>query len=118
VSGTWVFALLQQSEQIEKGRSGELCADEGRLARQEVRGLDRNAQAHEVPIGHDDMAGTLRWMADRQDGEASPAQRMNRIGYLDLVGGQIRRVLEQGILLLSRSTTWIAPRCERCSRNG
>jgi hypothetical protein len=107
VSGAWVFALLQQSEQIDKGRSGELCADEELVVRNEVSSLNRNAQPHEVPIGHDDMAGTLRWMADRQDGEASPEQRMSRIGYLDLVGGRIRRVLEQGILLLSRSTRWI-----------
>jgi hypothetical protein len=104
VSGTWVFALLQQSEQIEKGRSGELCADERRVVRTEVSGLDRDAQAHEFPIGHDDMAEALRGMADRQDGEASPEQRMRRIGYLDLVRSRIRWVLEGGIMLLSRLT--------------
>jgi hypothetical protein len=103
VSGAWVLALLQQSEQIKKGRSSELCADEGHLDRHEVSSLDRNAQAHEVSIGHENMARTLRWMADRQDGEALPEKRVSRIGYLDLVGGRIRRVVEQGILLLSRS---------------
>jgi hypothetical protein len=60
------------------------------------------------------MAGMLRRMADRQDGEASAEQRMRRIGYLDLVGSLIRRVLEQGIVLLSRSTLWIMPICGPC----
>jgi hypothetical protein len=60
------------------------------------------------------MAGTLRRMADRQDGKASPEQRMIRIGYFDLVGGRSRPVLEQGILLLSRSTRWIMRMCEPC----
>jgi hypothetical protein len=55
------------------------------------------------------MAGMLRWMADRQDGEASAEQRMRRIGYLDLVGSLIWRVLEQGIVLLSRSTASPTP---------
>jgi hypothetical protein len=69
----------------------------------EVRGLDGNAQSHEVAIGHKDMTGTLRRVADRQDGEASPEQWMRRIGYLDLVRIRIRWVLEEGIMLLSRS---------------
>jgi hypothetical protein len=92
-----------------------LCAEEGQLARNEVSSLDRDAQAHEVPIGYDDMAGTLRWMADRQDSEAPPEQRMNRIGYLDLVRCRIRRVLEQGIVLLSRLTTSTMTPCSKPS---
>jgi hypothetical protein len=107
VSGTWGFALLQQSEQIEKSRSGELCAEPRNGVGREVCGLDGEAKAHEVAIGHDDMAGVLRRMADRQDFEASAEQRMRRIGYLDLVGRLIRRVLELGIVLLSRLTIWI-----------
>ena len=35
------------------------------------------------------MAGTVRWMADRQDGEASAEQRMGGVGYLDLLGRRI-----------------------------
>jgi hypothetical protein len=77
----------------------------------EVGSEDGNAQAHEVAVGDDDMAGTLRWMADGQDGEASPEQRMKRIGYLDLVRSRIRWVLEGGIKLLSRSTLWITLIC-------
>jgi hypothetical protein len=68
----------------------------------QVGGLNGEAQAHEVPIGHEDMAQALRRMADRQDRKASPEQRMSRIGYLDLVGKLIRRVVEQGIVLGTR----------------
>jgi len=111
VSGTWGFALLQQSEQIKKGRSGELCAKPRTRVGGETGSLDRNAKAHEVPIGHKDMAGTLGRMADRHDGEASAEQRMSRIGYFDLVGGWIRRVVEPGIVLLSRLTPSITGGC-------
>jgi hypothetical protein len=105
VSGAWVFALLQQSEQIEKGRSGELCAGQRNGVSREVGGLDGNAKTHEVAIDHDDMAGVLRRMTDRQDLKASAEQRMGWIGYFDLIGRLIRRVLEQGIVLPSRLTT-------------
>ena len=74
------------------------------MVRDEVGGLNGEAQAHEVPIGHEDMAQALRRMADRQDGEASPEQRMSGIGYLDLVGKLIRWVVEQGIVLGTRLT--------------
>jgi hypothetical protein len=94
--------LLQQSEQIEEGRSGELCAKPWRLVRDQAGGGDRDAQSHEVPIRHEDVTGTLWRMTDRHDEEVSPEQRMLRIGYLDLAGKLIRRVLEQGIVLLSR----------------
>ena len=65
---------------------------------------DRDAQSHEIPVGHENVAGALRRMADRQDFEASSEQRMSRIGYLDLVRDCLSRVVEQGIVLLSRST--------------
>jgi hypothetical protein len=44
-------------------------------------------------------------MADRHDGEASAEQRMSGVGYLDLLGRLIWRVLKGGIVLLSRLTT-------------
>jgi hypothetical protein len=97
-----VFALLQQSEQIEDGFSGELCAEWRGGVLGEAGSENGDAQAHEVAVGDDDMAGALRRMADRQDGEASSEQRMRRIGYLDLVRSRIRWVLEGGIMLLSR----------------
>jgi len=57
------------------------------------------------------MAGTVRWMVDRHDGEASAEQRMSGVGYLDLLGRRIERVLKGGIVLLSPSTLWIMPTC-------
>jgi hypothetical protein len=43
---------------------------------------------------------------------------MSGVGYLDLLGGLIRRVLEGGIVLLSRSTLWIMDICELFSDFG
>ena len=94
MSGTWVFALLQQSEQGEDGFAGELCAERCTAVCGKVGGLHRNAQAHEVAIGDEDMAGTSRRMTDRHDGEASAEEWMKGIGYFDLIGRPIRRVLE------------------------
>jgi hypothetical protein len=118
VSGAWAFALLQQGEQSEDGVSGELCAGPRRVAPSQVSGRDRDAQPHEVPIGHEDMAGAVRRVADRQDGEAAAEERVSGVGYLDLLGGRVRRVLEQGILLLSRSILWIMPNCGAYSVGG
>jgi hypothetical protein len=64
------------------------------------------------------MAGAVRRVADRQDGEAAAEERVSGVGYLDLLGGRVRRVLEQGILLLSRSTPWIEPTCVSCFGSG
>jgi len=93
VSGTWVFALLQQSEQSDDGFSGELCAALRTAVCGKVGGLDRNAQAYEIAIGYDDMTGALRRMTDRHDGEASAEQWVGGIGYFDLVGRRINWVL-------------------------
>ena len=94
MSGTWVFALLQQSEQGEDGFSGELCAELRTDVCGKAGGLDRDAEAHEVAIGYDDMAGALRRMTDRHDGEASAEKWMKGIGYFNIIGIPIRRVLE------------------------
>ena len=94
MSGTWVFALLQQRKQGEDGFSGELCAERRIAVCGQAGGRDRDAQAHGVAIGDDDMAGALRRMTDRHDREASAEQRMRGICYFDLVGNHIRRVLE------------------------
>jgi hypothetical protein len=64
------------------------------------------------------MARTLRRMADGDDREASPEERMRRIDYLDLVRERIRWVLEGGIVLLSRSTRWIMLSCGPCCVSG
>src|SRR5262249_17224676 len=84
--------------------SGECSAKRGRVLPGQVGGLDREAQPHEVPIGHDHMAGTLRRMADRDDREAPPVERVHRIRHLDLVRVELKWVLEGGIKLLSRSS--------------
>src|SRR5262245_3721349 len=56
---------------------------------------------------------TVRRIADGEDREAPPEERMGGVDYLDLVGGRFRLVLEQGILLLSRSPRSHRRRC-RC----
>ena len=58
--GACAFALLRPGQQFEQGGPGTFCAKEVGFVRSEVSGLDRNAQAHEAAIGHDDMAGALR----------------------------------------------------------
>ncbi|HKB38767.1 MAG TPA: hypothetical protein VKD72_20155 [Gemmataceae bacterium] len=118
MSGAWGFALLQQSEQVGQGFSGELCAEPRHVVAGQAGGRDGDAQAHAVTVADDDMAGALRGMADRQDGEASAEQRMSGVGYLDLAESLIRRVLEQGIVLLSRSTPWIMLTCGSFSGSG
>jgi hypothetical protein len=95
-----------------------LCAGPRHGVDHKVGSLDGDAQAHEVPIGHDDMAGVLRRMADRQDFEALAEQRMRGIDYLDLVRSRLRWVLEGGIMIPSRSTLWIMPTCGNCSGKG
>jgi hypothetical protein len=89
-----VFVLLQESEQGADGFSGELCAKRGSAVCGKIGGLHRNAEAHEIAIGHDDMPRTLRRMTDGHDGEASAAKWMKGIGYFNLIGRPIRRVLE------------------------
>ncbi len=69
--------------------------------------MDREAQPHEVPIGHDDVARTLRGMADRDDSEAAPVERMGRVGYLDLLRLGRQWLLEGGIKLWTRLIIWI-----------
>jgi hypothetical protein len=110
--GAWAFALLQQGQQFEQSGPGECCAWQAAVVRSQVGGLDRDAQAHEAAVGHDDVAGALGRMADRQDREAAAVQRMGGVGHLDLFGIGRRWVLERGIMLLSRSTLWIMLVCE------
>jgi hypothetical protein len=47
-------------------------------------------------------------MADRHDLEASAVKGMSGVGHLDEFGIELGRVLEGGIMLLSRSTWSIA----------
>ena len=88
------------------------------MVRDQAGGLNGEAQAHEVPIGHEDMAQALRRMADRQDGEASAVERVRGVGHLDFVGFGRRWVLEGGIMLGSRLTPWITATGGSFSGNG
>jgi hypothetical protein len=42
--------------------------------------------------------------ADVADAESPPEERVGGVGYLDLIEIRINRVVEEGILLVSRST--------------
>ena len=53
------------------------------------------------------MAGALGRMADRQDLEAPAVEGVGGVGHLDHFGIEGRRVLEGGIMLLSRSIALI-----------
>jgi hypothetical protein len=102
--GACACALLRQGEQLEQGGPGECCAQAARVVRTEAGGLDREAQAHEATIAHEDVAGLVRRVTDRHDGEAPTVERMGGVGYLDLLRGGRQGVVEQGIMLLVRST--------------
>jgi hypothetical protein len=65
--------------------------------------LDGDSKPQGAPIGDDDVAGALGRMADRQDLEASAVEGMGGIAHLDHFGIEVGRVLEGGIMLLSRS---------------
>ena len=79
---------------------------------------DREAQAHEVPVGHHDVAGTLGRMADGQNPEAAAVQGVGGVGHLDRLGVGRRWVLEGGIMVRSRWTRWIMLSCGRCCGSG
>ena len=99
-----MFALLEQGEQFEKGCSGEFSAERCRLRGGEIGNLDGKTEAHEVSIGHDDMARALRGMTDGKDPESPPVERVARVGHLDLLGLWRKWVLEGGIKLGTRLT--------------
>ena len=80
------MALLQQRRQFAQGGAGELSAKRRGRRRGQVGGLDGEAPAHEVPIGHDHLAGARRRLADRNDRKAAPVERVARVGHFDLVG--------------------------------
>jgi hypothetical protein len=107
VIGACGLALLQQGQHFEQGVPGEFCP----RPRGDIRGwlgrLDGDAKTQGIAIGHDDVAGALGRMADRQDLEASAEERVSGIGHLDQFGIELRWVLERGIMLLGRLIIWI-----------
>jgi hypothetical protein len=118
MTGAWAFALLQQSKQFAQRSPGDCCAQQAAVVRSQVGGLNRKAQAHEGAIGHDDMAGMVGRMADRQDREAPTVEGVSGVGHLDLFEIGRLWVLEGGIMLRSRSTLWIMLTCGNCSGEG
>ena len=59
------------------------CAETAQLAGGQVRGRDRNAKPHRVTIGDEDIAGTVRLVADGKDREATPEERACWVRHLD-----------------------------------
>jgi hypothetical protein len=118
VIGTSAFTLLHQAKEVEQGFSGEFCARQRRVAQAKVGGRQGDAQTHLLAVSHDDVASRPRTMADGEDAEAPPEERVGRFGHLDLFGIGRRRVLEGGIMLVDRSTIWIMVICELFSDFG
>ena len=85
-----------------QGVSGEFSARQRDAAQDQAGDHHGEAQTHPLTVGDRDMARTMGRVADGHDAETSPEQRMGRVGYLDLFG-LARRVLEGGVMLVSRS---------------
>lgn len=79
---------------------------------------DGDAEPHIVAIGdeHDGVVAGLP--ADREDGEAATEEGMDRVGYPDLLGRELRWVVERGIMEGSRSTTSTTIISGSCSSDG
>jgi hypothetical protein len=77
------------------------------LARCQAGRGDRDAEPHRVAIGDEHDRGVAGLSTDREDGEAAPEEGMGRVGYLDLVRGRLRRVVERGIMAGFRLIIWI-----------
>jgi hypothetical protein len=73
------------------------------MARRQAGRGDGDAKPHRVAIGYEDERGVARLTADRDDGEAASEERMCRVGYLDLLGREFRRVVDGGIKARLRS---------------
>jgi hypothetical protein len=106
-------ALLAQGQQFEQSVPGESCARAHRVVGSSIGRLEGDAKPQGIAIGDDDVAGALGRMADRQDLEAAAEQGVGGVGHLDLFGIELRRVLEGGIMLLSRSIESALRVCKR-----
>jgi hypothetical protein len=102
VIDAWGLALLPQGQQFDQGVPVESCARPRSVVRDAIGCRDGDAEPQGAPIGHHDVAGALGGMADRQDLEASAVQGVGGVGHLDHFGIELGRVLEGGIMLLSR----------------
>jgi hypothetical protein len=91
---------------VDRCRSA-FCAETRHASVAQVGGGDGKAQTHAVAVSHEDEAGTVGLMADRQNGEAASEERVRRIRHLDFVRLRRRRVVEGGINMSARLTIWI-----------
>jgi hypothetical protein len=64
------------------------------------------------------MTGAIRPAADVTHGESAAEERVRGVGYLDLIEIRISRVVEEGILLASRSIRSITATCGTFSSVG
>jgi hypothetical protein len=85
------------------------------LARRQAGRGDGDAEPHRVAIGHEHERGAARLTGDGDDGEAAPEEGMGRVGYLDLLGRELGRVVDGGIKAGLRSTTSTTRSCCRSS---
>ena len=67
------------------------------MARCQIGRGDGDAEPDRVAIGHEDEGGATGISGDREDGEAASEERVGRVGYLDLFGRGLGRVIEWGI---------------------
>ena len=70
----------------------------------ERSGRHGDSERHEIAISHINIAGAIRLPADVTDRESPRKERVRGVGYLDLVHVWMSRVVEGGILLVSRLT--------------
>jgi hypothetical protein len=61
----------------------EFCALTREMVWSQIRGLQRNAQPHEVPVGDQDMSCAVKWLTDREKLEVPTIKRMSGVGHLD-----------------------------------
>src|SRR5688572_21815864 len=99
MTGTWAFALLHQGEESAQGLWGEFCAGRGEVVRGQVSGGHGDAEPHAVAVGHHDVARSLGGMADGEDPETPPEERVGRVSHQDLFGVGGRWVLEGGTMI-------------------
>jgi hypothetical protein len=96
------LTLLPQGQELERAVPGESWAPARGVVRSSIGRRDGDAKSEGTPIGHHDVTGVLRGMADGEDLEASAVEGMGGVGHLDHFGIKRRWVLEGGIMLLSR----------------
>lgn len=68
-----------------------------------MSGWDGDPERHEIAVRDINITGAIRLPADIADEQSAPEERVGGVGHLDLVRIRRGRVVEQGILLTSRS---------------